>query len=239
MATPAQIRANRANAQLSTGPRSEAGRQITRFNALKHGLAAKELVIPGEDPAALDALRADLIAEHQPAGPTEALLVEELAVCWWRLQRARKEETSMVRGVVAANKFYDSPIIVGALRYTIAAERAWNRALANLRTAQSDRRKHSQDIAEAAPPPQPQETEKVMAVGSVPQSCPESSEPEPGPVPEVPPAPITNDEPLTTAAAVSEQDAQRRAKRQELTVRRAQIDDFLANMKREMASFRK
>ena len=55
MATLSQIRANRANALRSSGPRSEAGRQIARFNALKHGLASKELVIPGEDPAALDA----------------------------------------------------------------------------------------------------------------------------------------------------------------------------------------
>ena len=90
METPAQIRANRANAQRSSGPRSEAGREITKMNALKHGLAARELVIRDEDPAALDALRADLRAEHAPANQTEALLVEDLAICWWRLQRGRE-----------------------------------------------------------------------------------------------------------------------------------------------------
>jgi len=38
MATPAQILANRANAQKSTGPRSVEGKAASRFNALKHGL---------------------------------------------------------------------------------------------------------------------------------------------------------------------------------------------------------
>ena len=56
MATPAQIRANRANPLRSTDPRCETGRQITKFNALKHGLAATEIVIRGEDPAVREAL---------------------------------------------------------------------------------------------------------------------------------------------------------------------------------------
>ena len=49
MATPAQITANRANAQTSTGP---------RFNALKHGIDAASIVTPGEDRAVYDALAA-------------------------------------------------------------------------------------------------------------------------------------------------------------------------------------
>lgn len=174
MPTAAQIRANRANAQRSTGPRTEAGRQITKFNALRHGLAAKDLIIPGEDPAVLDALRAELRAEYQPGTQTEAMLVEDLAVCWWRLQRARQEEADMLRGVVLANKLYDSPVVDGALRYTAAAERSWNRALANLRAAVRDRQAVEDAIADPAPAPQPSEPEKVMAIGSVLQNEPDT-----------------------------------------------------------------
>jgi hypothetical protein len=85
MASAAQIRANRENAQRSTGPRTEAGKHNTKYNALKHGLAAELLVLRGEDPADLDALRAQLHADYSPANETEAMLVEDLAQCWWRL----------------------------------------------------------------------------------------------------------------------------------------------------------
>ena len=39
---------NRRNAQQSTGPRSATSKQKVKFNALKHGLRAKTLVLPGE-----------------------------------------------------------------------------------------------------------------------------------------------------------------------------------------------
>ena len=198
MSTPAQIRANRANAQRSSGPRTEAGREIAKMNALKHGLAAKQLVIQNEDPAALDALRADLIAEHQPVGQTESLLVEDLAVCWWRLQRARKYETEALKGTFMANHPFVLTVMERLLRYTTAAERGWNRAQANLRTAQNDRRKREASNTQSAPAPQPQETGKVMAIGSVLQNDSEAQQ-DPGPALEATSALTTKHQPLTTA----------------------------------------
>jgi hypothetical protein len=58
MATAAQIAANQANAQKSTGPRSVEGKSVSRFNALKHGIDAATIVIPGEDRAVYEALAA-------------------------------------------------------------------------------------------------------------------------------------------------------------------------------------
>ena len=56
MSSAAQILANRENSLHSTGPRSDAGKAVSRFNALKFGVDARSLVIPGEDPAELEAL---------------------------------------------------------------------------------------------------------------------------------------------------------------------------------------
>ena len=54
MATRAQIKANRNNAKKSTGPRTEEGKAVVAKNALKHGLLARDTVLPGEDPANFD-----------------------------------------------------------------------------------------------------------------------------------------------------------------------------------------
>src|SRR5258708_25905931 len=49
--SPAQIAANRANAKLSTGPRSDQGKAVSRLNGVTHGMTCKlPVVLPGEDP---------------------------------------------------------------------------------------------------------------------------------------------------------------------------------------------
>jgi len=50
MATPAQILANQANAQRSTGPRTAQGKQASSANAKSHGLTSRSALIFGEDP---------------------------------------------------------------------------------------------------------------------------------------------------------------------------------------------
>jgi len=78
---------NRANSQHSTGPRTEAGKQRSSLNALRHGLTAASAVLPSEDPAAFEAHRRQFFHEHQPATPTESQLVQELVDTSWRLNR--------------------------------------------------------------------------------------------------------------------------------------------------------
>ena len=51
MTSEKQRKANRQNAKKSTGPRTEDGKASTSQNALKHGLLARDAVLPGEDPA--------------------------------------------------------------------------------------------------------------------------------------------------------------------------------------------
>ena len=49
MSSTAQAIANIENAQRSTGPRTEAGKAASSHNALKHGLTAQTVLLPGED----------------------------------------------------------------------------------------------------------------------------------------------------------------------------------------------
>ena len=79
MASERQIRANRLNAQKSTGPRTAAGKAASSKNALRHGLTAQQVVLEDEDAAMFDALRDRFLREFQPAGAMEEFLVERLA----------------------------------------------------------------------------------------------------------------------------------------------------------------
>jgi hypothetical protein len=52
MTTAYKMESNRRNAQRSTGPKTATGKELARFNALKHGHTARSPVLPGEDPEA-------------------------------------------------------------------------------------------------------------------------------------------------------------------------------------------
>jgi hypothetical protein len=96
MATQKQREANRRNASRSTGPRTEAGKQRTRFNALRHGLAAQSPVLPHEDDAAFEEMRAALIASYEPANLQELQLIDHIAHAQLRMERARRFENGML-----------------------------------------------------------------------------------------------------------------------------------------------
>ena len=87
MTTEKQIEANRNNAQHSTGPRTDEGKQTSSQNALKHGLLAKRSVIPGEDPAEFDALVTWFENTFNLSNAYEASLVRQMADADWRLKR--------------------------------------------------------------------------------------------------------------------------------------------------------
>ena len=164
MASPAQMAANRANAQKSTGPRTAAGKQRAGMSALKHGLTAKTLVLPHEDNTAYEEVRASLYSQYEPATEQECMLVDQLASAWWRTLRVRQIETDMldlqirtlnnkypekektkttdrqalaVRFVTESEKDF-----VNFMRYDAQIERAFYRALNTLEKLQAARKKH-------------------------------------------------------------------------------------------------
>jgi hypothetical protein len=78
-------------------PAETGGTEITRFNALRHGVLSRYTVLPWENADDYHALVAALAAEHAPQGPTEEHLVEELAGILWRKRRLRLAEAAAHR----------------------------------------------------------------------------------------------------------------------------------------------
>jgi hypothetical protein len=82
-----QIEANRRNALRSTGPRTEAGKEQSRQNALRHGLTAETVIARVEDLEDYKAFEATIIADYDPETAVERELVLRLASLLWRSRR--------------------------------------------------------------------------------------------------------------------------------------------------------
>src|SRR5215472_19145386 len=161
MSTEKQIAANRLNAQRSTGPRTDEGRAAVRLNAIKHGLCAKTLVLPGEDEAEFQALLEDLEQTFQPANRNEVNLVRQMAMAAWRLDRAYHVEAAFFQFELKddagiRDQYHPGLDLHGKLAYMIQdesngrklanqvryeahLERAYERALRNLERLQAKR----------------------------------------------------------------------------------------------------
>ena len=95
MTSDKQVQTNRRNALKSTGPKTPEGKAAVRHNALKHGLLSQEVLLPGEDEAALKELGEHLRAELQPVGELENLLVDRIIAAHWRLRRLGRVEAGI------------------------------------------------------------------------------------------------------------------------------------------------
>lgn len=96
--TQKQLEANRQNAQLG-GVKTDEGKAITRFNAVRHGLTSNLLSKVDADINFSDLISA-LKAEFKPAGFIEEVLVERIAINFIRMARATKIEKNLIDSVV-------------------------------------------------------------------------------------------------------------------------------------------
>jgi hypothetical protein len=90
-----QIEANRRNALKSTGPKTEAGKQASRCNAVRHGLTAETVINALEDAEDYKAFEAAIIADYDAQSAVERELVLRLASLFWRLRRATTMEAGL------------------------------------------------------------------------------------------------------------------------------------------------
>ena len=67
-----------------------------RFNALRHGLTSRALVIPGESAEEWEAHLEGIVASLEPVGAVETMLAERVASLSWRIRRAERHECASI-----------------------------------------------------------------------------------------------------------------------------------------------
>jgi hypothetical protein len=156
MATLKRIQANRRNALKSTGPRTESGKAVSRFNALKTGIEAQSHVVRGEDPIDLETLTLEYYQRFDPRSPEECFWVDTLIRDDWRLRRLTRADAQIWEyEMQSAYQLEDESAlgrIAGAAASTFArlqrridcAERSFQRALHELERLQSARPRAAQ-----------------------------------------------------------------------------------------------
>jgi len=96
MTSPKKREANRRNAANSTGPKTRLGRKRANFNALKHGLTAKTVLLPFEDGQAYERAAELIYEQYRPVGAIEECLTELVIADRWRLARFSRVEDEFV-----------------------------------------------------------------------------------------------------------------------------------------------
>ena len=83
------------NAQKSSEPPTAAGKAVSRFNALKHGIYAQHQIMFDESAEDLAELAAEYHEHDCPADSGQRFLVDTLVHNEWRLRRTRRVEAEL------------------------------------------------------------------------------------------------------------------------------------------------
>lgn len=136
-----------------TGPRTEEGKAVSGRNAIRHGLTAKQFLVPGECAEEFNEFSEELIAGLAPVGAVEHMLAERIVLSSWRARRAARFDAAQVahdvevaRKValpgqqaigVALKRLATSDAFSKLARYEAANERSLYRALHELQRLQA------------------------------------------------------------------------------------------------------
>ena len=156
MATEKQRQAARDNGAKSHGPATPEGRDISKYNALQHGLTARMICLTTEDSAEFKETLERLIVSLDPQDQIQMECVADIAVSRWHLNRAVGFETALIdleiirgrpaataefgerldpdaRGAIAFDKSVNKSGSLALLhRYRVHLRRTWEKALALL-----------------------------------------------------------------------------------------------------------
>jgi len=102
MASERKIQANRKNSKLSTGPKTDRGKNNIRHNALKHSYYASDLVIRPEFEEQLATLERSLRAQLQPDTALQEIKFKEVLYCAWQCELAARVDMHRINTALFA-----------------------------------------------------------------------------------------------------------------------------------------
>jgi hypothetical protein len=140
-----QQEANRKNAQHSSGPKTPAGREAIRFNALTYGLRTCASILPDENAAEYSQLWDEMDADWQPQTRTERLYLETMVTSQWLLKRVAESEQRIYVFIAFGEERFKMLGYVAKQRAQL--ERSFRTAIADMKQSQKER--------QAQPQPQP------------------------------------------------------------------------------------
>jgi hypothetical protein len=175
MATLKQFEANRRNSQKSTGPKTPEGKSAVSMNALRHGLRARTVVLPGEDPTEFHQLCNDLEAEWIPQSRTEQFYVEQMAVSQWKLTRMEVVEVNIFKDADSAQS--QLSLLDRLWQAECRLERSYARAQRELERLQKSRPDPLQQDPTPAPAAQPSSDAAAAKVEQAPAQSPPPAAP--------------------------------------------------------------
>ena len=135
MATPAQILANRQNAEKSSGPVTAEGRARVSQNATKLGLFSVANFVRPDEQGIFNDFESGYLAELSPATSLEQTLAREIIHAAWRLRRCANLE------VAPPDNLTDEELDrlqISIDRARAAAQRTFHRSLKELRRLQAE-----------------------------------------------------------------------------------------------------
>jgi hypothetical protein len=138
----ARLKANRANAKLSTGPSTFAGLEAAARNRLAHGLARHNGhfdLLTSEDIFEFEAFKDAMLEEHQPATLTETILVHSLVESHWLANRALRLADACFDPL--GHQIVDEKKFALYQRYQTTHTRAFHKALNDLLKLRAEQRK--------------------------------------------------------------------------------------------------
>ena len=80
-----------------TGPRTPEGKEVSKRNALRHGIFSEVTVLPGESRDEFDSLLKGFSKALTPEVDVEYVLVEKLAIISWRWRRLLQAESAEIQ----------------------------------------------------------------------------------------------------------------------------------------------
>ena len=183
MATPAQIAANQRNAQLSTGPKSEEGKARSAMNALKSGLDAQSLIIPGESPEAFAQLKDEYYSKYAPTDPEQRFYLDTALRHDWLLRRLQKTEEQL--WALASSRIQspkphlelgqswdnENTVMMRLHRRMVYSEKAYERAMAAFHRLQAQENKEDNPKLASFRTASPKPPVEVVAMTPRPQTA--------------------------------------------------------------------